>query len=1677
MNNLEPSAASQSGTSARSEARSSSEGFISQHFDPFFDFFTQFIHPHSIFYFIYLIIFGFQMAYVSMWLHHTNFWIHLNEDKVTHTFSDLAKVIHYIAPFSPVYKTADDYFIPFIIFTVVVVLIIATIFFQLWFYKSQRRFSKFTLYPTRILIELITPIMLVPLSHITGHSLSDITSDDKETAPQMYAYFAVGLIEYIICICIFFYSSSIIGVSAFMSLSPLSVFDYKPYVYMLLSTSVFSLFEVCFVLFPAWTSHPLVVFHICFGCFIAYRLTFQPFTSVRWNCFFMTFSVFSVLLDVLKLITNFFNIGDLLKDKKNCNELILIANLVCFFGLLVISIVVSVVYSVLRFKKLNQVLNSIVEKDNDQNSEGAAVKTKYTDEERTEIFLNLKLDHSELMALSVLYYVTQNHLVPYLDFCLIKFILNSHKTVDAMMQCMRLISYFPSNSRYLNMLFNIIVKRRDTKFTHRFFIYQIQKIKLLRQSSSSLIACERLNELNEKTVELEEEVVNFWLLGPSQKVKGRCCCSKTEHKVDVTYLYQLKDRMNKTRSLWDEALIDFPNSIPYREEYCHFFIECQTDFANAIKNKHKSDMIESGRNFSVDMCFRLFVKNFPQYLKKHIIDVKGNFFRDSKKQGGGHSSVSSNNSSKNSFSSSNTSSSVVIDGQVEEEIGRSLINQSRIRLAMQKSTQTKKANKLAPLIFVTAFLFVIGLFCAFFIYVYFKDYFANRTRSMTRIELVNKVQLYTYTSALLILYKWGNITHAIDIDSFSNELRSKDLYKDSDFLPFHIYDRDIARFNANARDIFGEFLIDVSKLSEEGVNVFKYGDTLFSDTTHLTYCNATSQTVPPFKTNLKTTLLFIFMSQSQIVNLNESNIEDMFYNNIDYCHILVNLMNIYESFQTTRDLLIEMDEKDSNDASDTIYKIKIGLSVAYAVVTVSLSCSFFFLYIHEIMHFVELLLNLPRDAKMNAMKPLRKYPAEESKIDKSNEHHHHEEQANVEMVTTIHHNEPDKKGKYSIPVLFCFIIFICFMTNIVLTYFQLENVQKYNRKYYYLNNWILNSRFRKVLVVRLTDWIMHAILLANPLVNKSSFIKDGDFDDLIRRNFNELNECSNKMLQGTDDIPSSNGEDVDIDKLTYQEVCKTNESDPTYHEMYRCGSLRNLLTFFTNSVNEMIVNNKEYQGNISKEIDEVPAQILHLATDHVIPRLNRIDERWDIISRNYHVDFVELHSIYMCCSLIVVIIAFILMIRLTVILTHAYKACLLLLRRVSPIAVINDLELVDYLLDKDEEKDGTINSTDQGIIKSSQDAIICLSSTGMIEIVNPSVNHLFGFTPDQLLGQPISTSLFDEKNGSLVNNQIFLMINKQAALSYEGHVTCLTDNDTEVPCQIMILGMTSDNDLGTIDDESSDDDEYDKKKKKNDAKGDIESFVIILRDETEMLKHQQIAEEAKKQSETLLYQILPRSVVIRLNQGEKDISFSVPSATIMFIDIVKFSDYAATLTPQEIMGNLSQIMGGYDDAIKKYDMLLKIKLIGDVYMCAGGLFNEEDPPASHAEQMTHFGLDALQNIEDMNSKLSSFLSVRIGINTGGPLIAGVLGTDKPTFDIIGDTINIASRLQSTDFPGKIQISQETYDLIKDLNFSIEPRGEVYLKGKGNQMAYIVSPSIGISFSLSQMGEDTQSSLI
>jgi class 3 adenylate cyclase len=304
--------------------------------------------------------------------------------------------------------------------------------------------------------------------------------------------------------------------------------------------------------------------------------------------------------------------------------------------------------------------------------------------------------------------------------------------------------------------------------------------------------------------------------------------------------------------------------------------------------------------------------------------------------------------------------------------------------------------------------------------------------------------------------------------------------------------------------------------------------------------------------------------------------------------------------------------------------------------------------------------------------------------------------------------------------------------------------------------------------------------------------------------------------------------------------------------------------------------------------------------------------------------------------------------------------------------------------------------------------------------------------------------MFSEKAD--IAKRLEMIVRRECPRQFRETYVLVNDADEEVVCEVSLMGMAT-----------------------PDGKG-IESFVVIIKDVTQLIAQQAEAEDAKAKSEKLLYEILLRDIVNRLNQGETDITFVVDSATLMFIDIQKFSAYAADLTPQEIMGNLSLIFGAFDGLLPKYPLITKIKLIGDVYMCGAGLFAPDEEPQSHAAQTVRFAIDVLGALEEVNVKLPASLCVRIGVNTGGPIIAGVLGTDKPVFDIIGDPINIAARLQSTSIANRIQISEDTYGLVKDLDFSIEPRGEVFLKGKGKRPAFLVSPAVNLAFAPSSMSE-------
>jgi len=205
----------------------------------------------------------------------------------------------------------------------------------------------------------------------------------------------------------------------------------------------------------------------------------------------------------------------------------------------------------------------------------------------------------------------------------------------------------------------------------------------------------------------------------------------------------------------------------------------------------------------------------------------------------------------------------------------------------------------------------------------------------------------------------------------------------------------------------------------------------------------------------------------------------------------------------------------------------------------------------------------------------------------------------------------------------------------------------------------------------------------------------------------------------------------------------------------------------------------------------------------------------------------------------------------------------------------------------------------------------------------------------------------------------------------------------------------------------------------------------------------------KERSEALLLNILPRTIVERMRQGERVIADHIPEATILFSDLVDFTSLGARYSPEETVALLGDIFSRFDGLAARRG-LEKIKTTGDGYMVASGLPEARPDHAAAAAEMAVAMLDA---VETAGRIVGEPLQLRIGLNTGA-LIAGVLGTHKFVYDVWGDTVNTAKRMESYGLPGRIHVSAATRRALGNL-FHFEPRGTVDIKGKGSMETYFL----------------------
>jgi len=208
----------------------------------------------------------------------------------------------------------------------------------------------------------------------------------------------------------------------------------------------------------------------------------------------------------------------------------------------------------------------------------------------------------------------------------------------------------------------------------------------------------------------------------------------------------------------------------------------------------------------------------------------------------------------------------------------------------------------------------------------------------------------------------------------------------------------------------------------------------------------------------------------------------------------------------------------------------------------------------------------------------------------------------------------------------------------------------------------------------------------------------------------------------------------------------------------------------------------------------------------------------------------------------------------------------------------------------------------------------------------------------------------------------------------------------------------------------------------------------------------------KKTSDNLLLNILPSDTAEELKEFGKVQAKKFDSVSVLFTDFKDFTRHSSSLTPENLVRSVDYYFSKFDEVIGKHG-LEKIKTMGDSYMCAGGLhFHQED----HAIKMMQASFEMVQIMEESKNDSENIMAydIRIGVNTG-PVVAGVVGTKKFAYDIWGDTVNVASRMESNSERGKINISQNTYMLVKD-KFDCEYRGEIEVKNKGMMKMYYVN---------------------
>ena len=606
--------------------------------------------------------------------------------------------------------------------------------------------------------------------------------------------------------------------------------------------------------------------------------------------------------------------------------------------------------------------------------------------------------------------------------------------------------------------------------------------------------------------------------------------------------------------------------------------------------------------------------------------------------------------------------------------------------------------------------------------------------------------------------------------------------------------------------------------------------------------------------------------------------------------------------------------------------------------------------------------------------------------------------------------------------------FLMLVIEIVLTLLLTEMFKKVNRKLV-VNGPHLNYVFGSI------AYMMEAMNIVNlAAVSGTNYFNYTSSLPLFLTKLKGSNEYFQYYYQharyggnSTLDTPFAYFKEVN-NKAIEKYSCEDSMALPiTYKDIYSCFNPDHQTTLFIGLVSKIalpVVYGKLSKINLSDPmIDDlwfISAILLYQSFFHpmfesILPQLEKT------------IDSAIPDTFPTCIGLLIVAFFFVIVINVFVsIVETKLKFALSLLLHVQLSIIMQTQKIVDVLNGHFSSRSKDSKTRNQRffteVVSSLPDSIIIINNQMEIISANKSTERIYSIAESELIGTKINDFLssknFSDDMSSLVNNatSVAAAVNTTSAQYKKGTGS---SNHLELSCITF-----------------------------------NQFFVLTTRDVTRMFVYNTLIEEERAKSDKLLASILPPSLVVRVQRGEKNISFAVQSATILFLDIVSFTPWCASNTAAVVMQTLNTLFKLLDNKLATHQTATKIKCIGDCYMCAGGIFDVVNQPNVHAKEIVEFGQESIECVRQLDKENDLSLQIRVGINTGGPIVAGVLGTEKPTFEILGPAINMAQQMEHHGVPMLVHISRSVYELVYGGAFIIKERGQVEIKS-GKVITYLV----------------------